>query len=533
MALVECRESGDSRSPTRVSEMIGQKLDRFELIAELASGGMGTVYLARLGGAGGFQRLYAIKVLHEHLAKHGEFIEMFLDEARLAASIHHPNVVSIVEIGASDAGHYLVMDYVEGDTAAQLFLGAAQDKRRIPVRVILRIVLDVLAGLHAAHERQDDEGHPLEIVHRDVSPHNILVGVDGASRITDFGIARAATRLAITRSGQLKGKLAYMAPEQARSETVDRRADVFAMGICLWEMLTGERLFKADGEGETLNRVLYEPIPTPRGTDPDIPPEIDDVCMKALTRDPDSRYLTAAEFADALERAARALDLLGSHREVAACVNDILGDDVKERRAELRAWLGDSERRSNATPTADSSGELASHPGAMVSVYVPPLLDSGLLPPVDRKARKSGGGRVVGVAIGVLVVATLGFAFLRRPHDAASGSSVSSGSSPAASVTVAREPETAPAADPAPAPLAQVASVGSAEEASHPASAPAPTASTSPAPSAAPRSASAATQPSLTRGPAGVSTSKAAHTASTPASASTGVPVDMLNNPYR
>src|SRR5580704_11324962 len=348
--------------------MIGQKLDRFELIAELASGGMGTVYLARLGGAGGFQRLYAIKVLHEHLAKHGEFIEMFLDEARLAASIHHPNVVSIVEIGASDAGHYLVMDYVEGDTAAQLFLGAAQDKRRIPVRVILRIVLDVLAGLHAAHERQDDEGHPLEIVHRDVSPHNILVGVDGASRITDFGIARAATRLAITRSGQLKGKLAYMAPEQARSETVDRRADVFAMGICLWEMLTGERLFKAEGEGETLNRVLYEPIPTPRGVDPDIAPELDDVCMKALTRDPDARYATAAEVADALERAARALDLLGSHREVAACVNDILGDDIKERRAELRAWLGDTERRNNATPTADSSGELASHPGAMVSV---------------------------------------------------------------------------------------------------------------------------------------------------------------------
>jgi len=514
--------------------MIGQKLDRFELIAELASGGMGTVFLARLGGAGGFQRLYAIKVLHEHLAKHPEFIEMFLDEARLAASIHHPNVVSIVEIGASDAGHYLVMDYVEGDTAAQLFLGAAQDKRKVPVRVILRIVLDVLAGLHAAHERQDDEGHPLEIVHRDVSPHNILVGVDGASRITDFGIARAATRLAVTRSGQLKGKLAYMAPEQARSEAVDRRADVFAMGICLWEMLTGERLFKAEGEGETLNRVLYEPIPTPRGTDPDIAPEIDDVCMKALTRDPDTRYATAAEFADALEKTARALDLLGSHREVAACVNDILGADVKERRAELRAWLGDSERRNATTSSADSSGELASHPGALVSVYVPPLLDSGLLPPVDRrKARGSRGGGIIGAAIGVALLASLGFALLRRSH----ASPESPATAVAASAALANEPPSGRTPDPEPAPLAQATPVVVTDE-PHPSLPTTPSASA--APSAAPRSASAAGAPtSPTRGPAPALTAKAVHPVSNPAPATpspsptSGVPVDMQSNPYR
>ena len=515
-----------------MSEMMGQRLDRFELVTELASGGMGTVYLARLGGAGGFQRLYAIKVLHEHLAKHSEFIEMFLDEARLAASIHHPNVVSIVEIGASENGHYLVMDYVEGDTAAQLFLGAAQDKRKVPMRVILRITLDVLAGLHAAHERQDDEGHPLEIVHRDVSPHNILVGIDGASRITDFGIARAATRLAITRSGQLKGKLAYMAPEQARSEAVDRRADVFAMGICLWEMLTGERLFKAEGEGETLNRVLYEPIPTPRGVDPDIAPEIEEVCMKALTRDPDARFATAAEFADALERAARALDVLGSHREVAACVNDILGADIKERRAELRAWLGDSERR-NAPSAADSSGEIASLPGALVSVYVPPLLDSGLLPPVSKaSARSTPGPRFVGVAIGLVVVASIGFAFLRRSHGVAADAA-----GPEASAVVAG-PMAPPIPDPIPAPHAQAVSVVEATLAAS-AEPPRPLASGATNPSASPavRSASAgapsarasnvAPATRLVRGASNVPSTAAAQPVST------GVPADMLNNPYR
>jgi eukaryotic-like serine/threonine-protein kinase len=359
-----------------VPEMIGTKLDRFELIAELASGGMGTVFLARLGGAGGFQRLYAIKRLHEHLARHAEFIEMFLDEARLAARIHHPNVVPILEIGTTDAGYYLVMEYVEGDTAGHLFYSAAQEQKPISPRVAVRIVLDALAGLHAAHEGTDDEGRSLEIVHRDVSPHNILVSVDGVSRITDFGIARAASRLAVTRTGQLKGKIAYMAPEQARSEKIDRRADVFAMGICLWEMLARRRLFKAEAEGETLNRLLYEPIPSVRSVDPEVPRELDEVCAKALTRDLDKRFATAAEFSDALENAARALDWLGSHREVASCIADVLGRDLSERRADLRAWLADTERRSLAPP-AESSGDLggAQPKGAMVSVYVPPLFD--------------------------------------------------------------------------------------------------------------------------------------------------------------
>jgi serine/threonine-protein kinase len=352
-----------------------QKLDRFELIAELAVGGMGAVYLARLGGAGGFQRLYAIKLLHEHLAKNEDFVSMFLDEARLAARIHHPNVVPIVEIGTTEAGYYLVMEYIEGDTVWHLFNRGAKANKAVPLRIAIRVALDALAGLQAAHDLHDDDGRPLELVHRDVSPHNIMVGVDGVARITDFGIARAATRLAVTQSGQLKGKLAYMAPEQARSEVVDRRADVFAMGICLWEMLAQKRLFKAEFEAETLNKLLYEPITPLRSIRDDVPAEIEAVCLKALTRDPDKRYATAAEFADALEHAAKQHDLIGTKREVSAAVEDVLGDELSERRAAVRNWAVESDpNRVISSPSSTSDvGKTPSSARAVEIPYYPSL----------------------------------------------------------------------------------------------------------------------------------------------------------------
>ncbi len=232
-----------------------QRVDRYELIGEIASGGMATVYLARLTGVGGFQRFVAMKRLHPHLAGEAEFVEMFLDEARLAAGIHHPNVVPILEVHASPIGYYLVMEYIEGDTLARLLARSASKGQRLPVPIVLRVMLDTLAGLHAAHELRDDHGDPVHLVHRDVSPQNVLVGSDGVARITDFGVARAASRLTATRVGQLKGKIAYMAPEQAAGvEELDRRADVFSAGIVVWEALASRRLFKAENEAATLSR---------------------------------------------------------------------------------------------------------------------------------------------------------------------------------------------------------------------------------------------------------------------------------------
>ncbi len=321
-----------------------QRIERYELVAEIASGGMATVFLARLSGMGGFQRFVALKRLHPHLAVETEFVRMFLDEARLAALIHHPNVVPILEVGASDGGYYLVMEYIEGDTLARLMSREATIGSRLPVGIGVRIVLDMLTGLHAAHELRDDAGRPTELVHRDVSPQNVLVGIDGNARIADFGVAHAATRLAGTRVGQLKGKIAYMAPEQAAGrEDIDRRADVFASGIVLWEMLAARRLFRAANEALTLSRVVNEPIIAPTRYSVEVDPRISAVCMRALERNVDRRFPTCAEFADELERAATASSSLATARDVAAYMSTALGSELAQQRESVRVWLAESE----------------------------------------------------------------------------------------------------------------------------------------------------------------------------------------------
>ena len=330
-----------------------QLLGRYQLIGEIASGGMASVFLARLAGVGGFQRLVAIKRLHPHLASEWEFVEMFLDEARLAASIHHRNVVPILEIGTSDAGYYLVMEYIEGVTLARLMTQAAVLAESVPRPVLLRIMIDTLSGLHAAHELKGADGVSLGVVHRDCSPQNILVGLDGCTRITDFGIARASSRLHNTREGAMKGKLAYMAPEQSQGEDFDRRADLFSVATVLWEVLAERRLFKGKTEAQTLRRLLHDPIPSLSEVEPSIHPELDEICNKGLSRDPEGRYATAAEMADALEHAARRAGMdaepVATERVVEALMKARYGKEASEQRDALREWL-------HATPTGMEDG---------------------------------------------------------------------------------------------------------------------------------------------------------------------------------
>jgi eukaryotic-like serine/threonine-protein kinase len=445
-----------------------QRVDRYELMGEIASGGMATVYLARLTGMGGFQRFVAMKRLHPHLASEKEFVEMFLDEARIAARIHHPNVVPILEVGASTVGYYLVMEYIEGDTLARLLARAASTGKRLPVSIALRVAIDMLSGLHAAHELRDDLNQPVNLVHRDVSPQNVLVGQDGIARITDFGVARAASRLTATRVGQLKGKIAYMAPEQAAgAEDLDRRADVFSAGIVIWEALAQKRLFKAENEAATLSRVIAEPVPLLFQIAPQVSKEVSGVVMRALDRDPNKRFASCATFADALEAAAALKDKVASPRELAAYVNEVMGQEIAQQRDNVRTWLAHSE------PTGAAAGELPSGivPSSSVSaaaISLPGLLEasrsglSGSLSTVQQPQRS----RVPLVLGALLLIGLLGAGGFMLTRSARSG---------AASSPPANEPKPTLAAAAPPSSADAAASAAAASAAASAAALPPPT----------------------------------------------------------
>jgi serine/threonine-protein kinase len=261
---------------------------------------MATVHYGRLVGPVGFSRTVAIKRLHAQYAKDPEFVAMFLDEARLAARIQHPNVVPTLDVVSTDGELFLVMEYVQGETLARLNRAVRDAGSHMPTGIALTIIVQVLHGLHAAHEAKDERGAPLGIVHRDISPQNVLVGVDGVARVLDFGVAKAAVRLQTTREGQLKGKLAYMAPEQIGGQ-VDRLTDIYAAGVLLWESLTGKRLYEAVNEGQLLQKVLRGKPDRP-SMHVSLSAVLDEITLRALELDPRKRFATAREMALALER---------------------------------------------------------------------------------------------------------------------------------------------------------------------------------------------------------------------------------------
>jgi eukaryotic-like serine/threonine-protein kinase len=316
-------------------------LGRYTLLDEIASGGMATVHYGRLLGDAGFSRTVAVKRLYPQFAKDPEFASMFIDEARLAARIRHPNVVQTLDVVALDGELFLVMEYVLGESLARILKVAGEDGTRLPLDITSAIVCSALHGLHAAHEATSDRGEPLDIVHRDVSPQNILVGADGGVRIIDFGVAKAANRLHTTRDGKIKGKLGYMAPEQLHDKKLDRRADMFSAGVVLWEMLTGERLFQGETDGATLMRVVELTVDPPSKLVPEIPPSLDAVVSKSLQRHPSKRFATAREMARALEASVP----VASTTRVAEWLLAVAGD-VLDARARTLAQV---EERGRAT----------------------------------------------------------------------------------------------------------------------------------------------------------------------------------------
>ena len=312
---------------------------KYQVIAKLGEGGMASVFLAAAHGPVGFSKLSVLKVIRAHLAEDPEILQMFLDEARLAGRLNHSNVVQTYEVGELDGQYVLVMEYLEGQPLRAINRRMRQKAARIPLPLHLKILIDALSGLHYAHELVDYTGTPLNLVHRDVSPHNIIVTYDGQVKVLDFGIAKAAISSQETKSGVLKGKFSYMAPEQFLSETVDRRADLYAMGEILWQVVTGERLWRGLDDAAVVYRVTHGEIPPPSSIVPTVPRELERICMRALATEPRDRYATAAEMQHDLRAFTSELSASVSAFELGAFLSREFAHERKTMRERIEQQL--------------------------------------------------------------------------------------------------------------------------------------------------------------------------------------------------
>jgi serine/threonine-protein kinase len=394
---------------------------RYEIGELIGTGGLGSVHRGRLVRPGGFSREVAIKRLHDNASHASEMAKMILDEARVASAIRHPNVVATIDVVAEDGVHLIVMELVEGPTLRSLKKGG----RALPVPIALRILIDVLRGLDAAHRATDANGEPLAVVHRDVAPPNILVGKDGLTRLSDFGIAKSRGRLHTTREGEVKGHLSYMAPEQLVGEAVDARTDIFGAGVVLWEALTGRALFDGDSEGEVVYAVLEREIVAPSTHRSGVPKALDECVLRAVARVPSDRFRSACEMADALERATA----VATHGEVAAFVEGVA--------------RGDNDTSTAATETI-----------TRVEPVIPPAGAAGKPVGVDRRTRTFAfaAALVVLVALGGIA----GWRAYRSPRIAVAATAVATAQDPKPIDTTPAPQANAPPANPPVAPAGSV-----------------------------------------------------------------------------
>jgi eukaryotic-like serine/threonine-protein kinase len=437
---------------------------RYLLFGELAAGGMASVHLGRLVGPVGFSRTVAIKRLHPELARDPEGVSAFLDEARLTARVHHPNVVQTIDVVELPGELFLVMEYVRGETLTRLLRATSTQGGRIPLRIATAILTNTLYGLHAAHEAKNERGQPLGIVHRDVSPQNIIVGTDGVARVLDFGVAKAIGRVQSTSQGQVKGKLAYMPPEQISAGQLDRRSDIYAAAVVLWETLCAHRLFEGDAQGVIIGKILRGEFDSPRKHLPDLPASLEAVVMKGLAHDPEQRYATALDMATDLERHG-----VASPREVGEWVEAMAGEMLAKRAslieeiesashneltiAELkRTALATSSRplppvtEDNEATRTDSSIEAQRVPPSSSTASSVLAVDSPsvVTPPRSKKAVVLGAG-VLGL---LALLSFLAFRTRREEGPAAALAPVAPAASPVPSASVAAPPPSASAASP-------------------------------------------------------------------------------------
>jgi serine/threonine-protein kinase len=427
---------------------------------------MATAYLAAVQGPGGFNKLIVVKRLRPALAEEPEFLRMFMEEARLSARIDHPNVVHTNEVGFDGEHHFISMEYLDGQSLESVLRRILRNAQRLksdgspasepsgvgiletlPLKYHLYVLSQTLQGLDFAHELKDFDGEPLNVVHRDVSPHNVMVTYEGGVKVLDFGIAKAADSSGDTRTGVMKGKCAYMPAEQFGGKQVDRRADVFSVGVMMWQALTGRKLWRGLSDAEIFQKLATDQIPTVRSAKPDVPEDLEAICMKALAASPEGRYSTAAEFQAAIDDyVAGHKDLRVTSRELGKYVSELFSEDRAKIRGVIEAQLGKAGKSKGPTslPQLGVNGP-TSHTGSM-EVMVPPI--SGT--PVARSVPEGMGvqevsqegrrGRVAlfgGIAL-VAVAAIVGTLLMRSRANASSSqpsdtATVSSGPAPTSS----------------------------------------------------------------------------------------------------
>ncbi|MBI5534443.1 MAG: serine/threonine protein kinase [Deltaproteobacteria bacterium] len=415
----------------------GTFLDRYELLSVVARGGMGSVWLARLAGKHGFEKLVAVKTILPYYAADPLFRSMLLDEARIASGIVHPNVAQTIDLGEQDDVLYTVMEWMEGDSLRALLRRFEESGSTLPLGISLRVVADACAGLHAAHEVLGPDGSPAGIVHRDVSPHNILITSGGVSKLIDFGIAKARGRVAEeTSPGNIKGKIGYMAPEQAIGAEVDRRADIWGLGATLYHAVAGKPAYGGENQAIALHKLLsHTPAPA---LDDSVPAPVRAIIAKAMAPEVEARFPTAADMGRAIDDAMRQTRLAPSHADVAAFYAEHMGDAIRKRQRAIEQGLRSAAKRhARDQQSAEESNASVADPSSSV------IASSVTVDSENRNRVVFALGIAVFVAIGLIGV--IGFRFGSRAREPSASTSPASASAATAATSA---PAVAPSLPP-------------------------------------------------------------------------------------
>lgn len=378
--------------------MLPDRIGRYEVLGQLAAGGMAEILLARISGPGDFSRAVVIKRILAGFAKSAAFVRMFLDEARIVASLRHPNIVQVQELGEDEGGPFLVMEYVAGENASSLLKRATASGEPLDPVLAAHLVAEACSGLHAAHESVRDDGRPQNLVHRDVSPQNVMVAYDGHVKLLDFGVALAEDRASRTEPGEVKGKFDYMSPEQMTGKALDRRTDLFALGAVLYELSTGRRLFKRASHARTIEAICREPVVPPSrvaATGVTYPPELERIVLRALAKDPNERFATAAELRSALLTVTRTLG--DPAATLAAHMRRLFPDRIVEKEEMLRRVRVGDELSHVPPGETDEGVDVPNVPDATTVDGGGAFADDGARR--RRRAWLAGGGALVAIAI--------------------------------------------------------------------------------------------------------------------------------------